>query len=115
MAISESSIPGFGADPMQPVGYRVAHRLHETPDTTTLVLRPAGEESIAPFRPGQFNMLYAFGVGEVPISISGDAREPGELVHTTRAVGAVSRAICGLGVGDWIGVRGPFGNSWPLK
>lgn len=115
MAIVQSSIPGLGLDPMQPIGYRVAHRIHETPDTTTLVLRPAGEESIGPFKPGQFNMLYAFGVGEVPISISGDAGEPGEIVHTTRMVGAVSKAICALDTGDWVGVRGPFGSTWPLK
>ena len=45
-------------------------------------------------RPGQFTMLYAFGVGEVPISISGDPADPARLVHTVRAVGAVTAAIC---------------------
>jgi NAD(P)H-flavin reductase len=57
-------------------------------------------------------MLYAFGIGEVPISVSGDMR--GSLVQTVRAVGAVTTAICNARPGALLGVRGPFGNSWPL-
>lgn len=66
------------------------------------------------FRPGQFNMLYVHGVGEVPISISGDPREPGELVHTIRAVGTVTRVMEQLDVGASVGVRGPYGTAWPV-
>ena len=83
----------------------------ETADTWTLTLpaeRPHG------FAPGQFNMLYAFGLGEVPISFSGDPADPARLVHTIRAVGPVTRALCALRVGDALGVRGPFGTSWPI-
>ena len=40
------------------------------------------------FRPGQFNMLSAFGVGEVAISLSGAPRDAGPLRHTVRDVGA---------------------------
>ena len=58
-------------------------------------------------------MLYVFGVGEVPISMSGDPTQPQPLVHTVRAVGAVTRAICGLKRGAVLGVRGPFGSAWP--
>lgn len=65
------------------------------------------------FQPGQFNMLYQFGVGEVPVSISGDC-ESGKLIHTTRAVGAVTRKMQTLRPGDTIGVRGPFGSVWPV-
>ncbi len=72
-------------------------------------------DPIATPGPGQFTMLYAFGVGEVPISSSGDSTGPGPLVHTVRAVGAVSRAICAARPGDVLGVRGPFGNMWPLE
>jgi NAD(P)H-flavin reductase len=67
-----------------------------------------------PFAPGQFNMLYVFGVGEVPISISGDPARPELLVHTIRAVGATTRALQRLRKGDWVGVRGPFGTAWPV-
>jgi NAD(P)H-flavin reductase len=66
------------------------------------------------FRPGQFNMLYAHGVGEVPISISGDPAEPGRLIHTIRAVGSVTRALERLDTGGYVGVRGPYGSAWPL-
>jgi len=65
------------------------------------------------FGPGQFNMLCLPGVGEVPISMSGDP-ERGGLVHTIRAVGAVSTALAGLKPGAQLGLRGPFGSTWPL-
>ncbi len=67
------------------------------------------------FRPGQFNMLYLPGIGEVPISISSDPAKPEELGHTIRYAGNVTRAISRLQVGDVIGMRGPYGSSWPLE
>jgi NAD(P)H-flavin reductase len=66
------------------------------------------------FSAGQFNMLYAFGLGEVAISISGDPGEEGRIVHTVRAVGAVSSALARLRRDRVIGVRGPYGSSWPV-
>jgi NAD(P)H-flavin reductase len=60
-------------------------------------------------------MLYVFGVGEVPISISGDPGTPETLMHTVRAVGAVTEAICRLAVGDQVGIRGPYGTRWPVE
>ncbi len=98
--------------PMRPTPYVVAGRRAETYDTVTLMLRPAGNP-IPPLRPGQFTMLYAFGVGEVPVSVSGFRR--GELlVQTIRAVGAVTQALCAAAPGDTIGVRGPFGTDWQV-
>ncbi len=99
--------------PMRPARYVVTGRHAETYDTVTLMLRPAGSP-IEPPRPGQFTMLYAFGVGEVPVSVSGSGR--GEvLVQTIRAVGAVTRALCAAAPGDMIGVRGPFGTDWQVS
>jgi len=66
------------------------------------------------FQPGQFNMLYVHGVGEVPISISGDPAHPELLVHTIRAVGQVTRVMDQLAQGDVLGVRGPYGSAWPV-
>lgn len=66
------------------------------------------------FQPGQFNMVYVFGVGEAAISISSDAARPARLAHTIRRVGSVTQAIARMRVGDKLGVRGPFGNGWPL-
>jgi NAD(P)H-flavin reductase len=59
-------------------------------------------------------MLYAFGTGEVPISMSGDVTREGALVYTVRAAGAVTQAICALEPGGHLGVRGPYGTSWPI-
>ncbi|MER5267127.1 FAD/NAD(P)-binding protein [Actinosynnema sp. NPDC002837] len=95
-----------------PTRYRVERRTRETADSATLTLRPA-DEPLAPFRPGQFAMLYAHGVGEVPISVSG-IPETGDLVHTIRSVGAVSRALHDSTPGTVLGVRGPFGTAWRL-
>jgi NAD(P)H-flavin reductase len=89
----------------------VRFRRRETHDTWTLRLEPVSGEPLRP-SPGQFTMVYAFGVGEVPISFSGDPRGP--LVHTVRAVGPVTTAICAARRGSVLGVRGPFGNTWPV-
>src|SRR4029077_19725328 len=98
---------------MRPACYVVAGRKEETSDTVTLMLGPAPYPIEVP-RPGQFTMLYAFGVGEVPVSVSGIG-EHGVLVQTIRAVGAVTRALCAAAPGDMIGVRGPFGTDWDLN
>jgi len=102
----------LAVEAMVPVSHRVISRSTETADTYTLLLEPTGEP-IAPPAPGQFNMLYATGVGEVPISLSGGDRHG--LLHTVRDVGAVSHALCALEPGDVLGVRGPFGTDWGLE
>jgi len=99
--------------PMRPARYVVTGRHAETCDTVTLMLRPVGNP-IEPPRPGQFTMLYTFGVGEVPVSVSGFHRGD-VLVQTIRAVGAVTQALCAAAPGDMIGVRGPFGTDWGLQ
>ena len=100
---------------MTPLPYRVVGRRRENHDNWTLELEPVAD-AIEPIGPGQFDMLYAYGVGEVPISTSGDVEKTGTtLVHTIRAVGAVTNALCGARPGDVLGVRGPFGNRWPIE
>ena len=98
---------------MTPEPYRMVARARETVDTWTLRLEPLGAPIVP--APGQFDMLYAFGVGEVPISTSGLTEAAGELTHTIRAVGPVTTALCAAEPGDVIGVRGPFGTTWPLE
>ncbi len=101
-------------EPMVPALYQIQKVRRETHDTFTLDIRPQVQGSIPRFAPGQFNMLYAYGTGEVPISISGDPADTARMVHTIRAVGAVSRALCELKPGGVLGVRGPFGSHWPV-
>lgn len=103
------------AGPMTPTKARVERVRKETHDTFTLELHPAYGKGDHRFAAGQFNMLYVHGVGEVAISISGDPTKPKPLIHTTRAIGTVTKAMAMLKTGDTIGVRGPFGNSWPVE
>ncbi len=86
-----------------------------THDTFTLTMEPQEGEIAAPFAPGQFSMLYVFGIGELPISISGDPDDRGRLVYTVRSVGKATNALVSLPVGSSVGVRGPFGTRWPLE
>lgn len=100
---------------MAPNPYRVRSRVVESADSATLCLEPLDEVLRTP-QPGEFMMLYAFGVGEAAISISGDPTvTDGSITHTIRAVGAVSRALHDAQPGAVIGVRGPFGTTWGLQ
>jgi NAD(P)H-flavin reductase len=107
----ESMTQVLANDPMIPrfVNVRAYHA--ETADIFTLRLQPPEGYR---FKPGQFNMVYAFGIGEAAISMSGDPEETGELVHTIRAVGSVTNALAKARAGDQVGVRGPFGSAWPV-
>lgn len=103
------------AEAYAPAVWRVTSRREETADTVTFTLTPPTGAPPLAFAPGQFNMLYTFGAGEVPISISGDpAKAKDGIVHTLRAVGSVTRVLAKLEAGDAIGLRGPYGSGWPL-
>ncbi|MDJ0489770.1 FAD/NAD(P)-binding protein [Rhodococcus qingshengii] len=103
----------FG-DQLVPTPCKVVARRDENSDTSTLTLA-APSQWFPGFRPGQFMMVYARGVGEIPLSISGDPTHADHtVVHTVRAVGAVSRALHEASIGDIVGVRGPFGTGWDL-
>jgi len=99
-----------------PYEAEVIERCQESPTIFSLVLRLTDPVIASEYRftPGQFNMLYLFGVGEIPISIVSDPERPGQLIHTIRDVGRVSHGFSQLEVGDRIGLRGPFGRGWPL-
>jgi NAD(P)H-flavin reductase len=97
-----------------PALFRVRRTKRELREVLTVELDPAERLPLL-FSAGQFNMLYVFGVGEAAISICGSPLEPGPLVHTIRAAGATTRAICGLKRGQTVGVRGPFGVGWPME
>lgn len=86
----------------------------ETPDTVTLSFELEDGRRPADFLPGQFNMLYVYGVGEAPISIA-SSRSEKLLKHTLRAVGTVTTLLSKMKPGDDIGLRGPFGTHWPLE
>ncbi|HYM67655.1 MAG TPA: FAD/NAD(P)-binding protein, partial [Patescibacteria group bacterium] len=105
MATSQPTEAPFGPPRLVTVGAR----RRETADTVSLDFEDPGTA----YAPGQFNMLCAFGKGEVPISISAVAGD--SVTHTVRDVGLVSGALTRLKAGSVIGVRGPFGVGWPLE
>ena len=109
------AVVALNPDPMLPMPYRIQRVRQETDDTFTLELAPADSGDGFSFAPGQFNMLYVFGVGEVPISISSDPDGAPVIHHTTRVVGTVTKAMRLLTRGDMLGIRGPFGTHWPVE
>jgi NAD(P)H-flavin reductase len=100
-----------GAPWIEPQLWQVTQTRLEAPGVVTLGLVPPEPFE---FLPGQFNMLYQPGIGEVPISISGDPAQTGHVLHTIRDVGLVTRALCALRPGQRVCVRGPYGTSWPV-
>ena len=108
------SQPESARDLLVPDPFEVVHKVQETVDTWTLELKPrSGARS--GFQPGQFMMTSAAGTGEVPISISGDPADHERLVHTVRAVGLATAAICSTPPSGVLSVRGPFGAGWPVS
>ncbi|MEO8512442.1 MAG: FAD/NAD(P)-binding protein [Ignavibacteria bacterium] len=103
-------------EPMIPEPVKVKKIFWETEDVFTIELVNENEEKKEfNFKPGQFNMLYAFGIGESAISISSDSLKKGSILHTIHKVGYVTNVLSKLKKGDIIGLRGPFGSSWPLE
>jgi NAD(P)H-flavin reductase len=107
--------PKIQGTPMVPHPFLVRKKIRESHDTVTLDLAPENPEHETEFSPGQFNMLYTFGIGEVPISVSGPSQESKSYLHTIRGVGNVTKALINLKRGQKVGLRGPFGNSWPIE
>jgi len=99
---------------LEPVPARVHRVSRETHDTFTLAMHYEGTEPMVRFSPGQFSMLYVFGVGELPISISGDPEHPDQPLYTVRSVGPATYALVTKKPGELVGIRGPFGTAWPL-
>ncbi|MGZ4602285.1 MAG: FAD/NAD(P)-binding protein [Kineosporiaceae bacterium] len=100
-------------DPMLPRPFTVRAVRHDTADTATLALAPLDGDPLR-FAPGQFTMIGRPGLAEVPISISGDAAEPGRLELTVRGVGDATAALAGAEPGERLLVRGPYGTGWTV-
>lgn len=102
-------------DPMIPLPARIQRVVWENDDTFTLLLGLKSENGKRfQFSPGQFNMLYAFGIGESAISISSDPLKQNTIAHTIHRLGVVTSELSRLKRGNFIGLRGPFGNGWPV-
>ena len=98
---------------MAPVPFRVSRRRRETRDTWTLELEPVAGETLAPAPGPVHDALRLRDRRGADLGLRRAADGP--LVHTVRAVGAVTEAICASRPGAVLGVRGPFGNAWPVE
>lgn len=103
------------AQTVVPQPARVAGVRKETEDTFTLSVIPGNGQELPAFQPGQFSMIYCFGAAELPISISGDPECRDELQYTVRSVGKATNQLVHSKDGEWIGLRGPFGQGWPVE
>lgn len=111
MMYSPATIDAWHIHPMEIVAI---HSEIEGVATYDLRFANPSQHSSYAFLPGQFNMLYMPGVGEAAISMSGAVAEASLWRHTVRVAGRVTSTLAQLQVGQTIGVRGPFGQSWPL-
>lgn len=108
---------GFLRDPYLPLEAEIIEYHQESPTLFTFHLKflEQDQHDTFTFAPGQFNMVYLYGVGEVPISIVSDPEDKHKITHTLRAVGRVTKALQKLQKGDRLGIRGPYGSGWPVK
>lgn len=103
--------------PMQPYWTEIVEIVREAPGVSTYWLQfldPDLQDGYH-FKAGQFNMLLVPGVGEAAISISSDMEDGHRVGHTIRSVGNVTSAIAQMKVRGVLGLRGPFGNWWPVE
>lgn len=118
--LAPSEVAGFSPEwtnnPYQPEMARIVriHRMVE--DNYLFTLRFLDDELARTFhyQPGQFVMLSVPGAGEAPISISSSPSRPGVLELCIRRVGRLTNALYRRRTNDLVGIRGPYGNGFPL-
>jgi len=90
-----------------PVSVQISRVITETPRSKTLQFSFEGPIT---FQPGQFVMVWVPNVDEIPMSIS--SWNPPEMGITVQSIGDATQALVSMSKGDWIGIRGPFGNPF---
>jgi sulfhydrogenase subunit gamma (sulfur reductase) len=109
--------PAWDTNPYQPHLARIT-RIYRMGEGDHLFTLRFVEDAVAEdfrHRPGQFVMLSVPGTGEAPISISSSPTRPGVLELCVRRVGRVTAALHRLGTNDLVGIRGPYGNGFPVQ
>lgn len=115
--MTNHSKPNKQLDPYLPKEVRIIKHEQESSDVFTIHLAFTNPEDAAHYHvlPGQFNMLYAYGIGEIPISVVSDIAQEGPLAHSIRSLGSATQVLSSLKEGAYLGLRGPFGHGWPLQ
>ncbi len=109
--------PALTQNPYQPLLARIVRIYRMVEDNYLFTLRFLDEHLARSFRhrPGQFLMLSVPGTGEAPISISSSPSRPGILELCVRRVGRVTNALYRMQTNDVVGIRGPYGNGFPIE
>jgi len=109
--------PVLSDNPYQPYLARIVRIEKMVENTQVFTLRFLDEHLVRSFRhqPGQFIMLSIPGTGEMPISISSSPTRPEVLELCVRRVGRVTNALYRMRTNDVVGVRGPYGNGYPMQ
>lgn len=104
-------------NPFLPEPARIVRAYNLTQDVRFFQVRLVDMEKALSFRyrPGQFAMISVLGAGEAPFSISSTPSRPGLLEFCIRKVGTVTNALFRLRENSLIGLRGPYGNGFPIE
>ncbi len=104
-------------NPYRPYIARIEHIRRETPDIKTFQAVILDEEAQRNFdyKPGQFQMVSVFGVGEAPFCFSSSPTRRQFIEFSVKKMGVVTTALHNLEEGALIGIRGPFGNYFPYE
>jgi sulfhydrogenase subunit gamma (sulfur reductase) len=110
-------IPIWRDNPHRPETARIVGISPQVPDHHLLSLRFLDDAAARKliYRPGQFLMLSVPGTGEAPISIASSPTRPGALELCVRRVNRMTDALYGMRTNDLVGVRGPYGNGFPVE
>lgn len=114
VAVSE---PVLRDNPYQPQMARIVRIYRMVEDNYLFTLRFLDDRLVQNFRhrPGQFVMLSVPGTGEAPISISSSPSRGGVLELCVRRVGRVTNALYRMKTNEVVGIRGPYGNGFPVQ
>lgn len=98
-------------DNNHPTICKIERVVEETPTVRTLIF---SDDVMSNALPGQFAMVWVPGINELPMSVM-IVFEEGKAAFTVRKHGPASTGLYNVEVGDFIGVRGPYGNSFNIK
>jgi NAD(P)H-flavin reductase len=91
------------------------HRLTDMENLYRIQVIDPEERRRFSFEPGQFLMLELPGIGEAPFSISSPPSRHGDVELCIRRVGNLTNFLARVARGTRVGIRGPFGTSFPVK
>lgn len=104
-------------NPYLPHPARIIRTLPQIPEHQLFQIRFEDQELVKSFtyQPGQFVMLSVIGTGEAPFSISSSPTRPGIIELCVRRIGRVTDALFDLPPNSLVGIRGPYGNGFPIE